>query len=65
MGRPKFTPKTVPFPSMIGFGFTFLVLAQPGSPRQNPEGRKTVVVTADQTILMVQIDPLIGPVSVE
>jgi len=28
----------------IGFGFTFLVLAHPGSPRQNPEGHKTVVV---------------------
>ena len=25
-------------------GFTFLVLAHPGSPVQNPEGRKTVVV---------------------
>jgi len=25
-------------------GFTFLVLAYPGSPRQNPESRKTVVV---------------------
>ena len=30
----------------IGFGFTFLVglPAHPGSPGQNPEGRKTVVV---------------------
>ena len=28
----------------IGFGFTFLVPAHPGSPRQNPESRKTVVV---------------------
>jgi len=27
-----------------GFGFTFLVLTQPGSPRQYPEGHKTVVV---------------------
>jgi len=27
-----------------GFGFTFLVLAHPGSPGQNPESRKTVVV---------------------
>ena len=25
-------------------GFTFLVLAHPGSPEQNPEGHKTVVV---------------------
>jgi len=25
-------------------GFTFLVSAHPGSPGQNPEGRKTVVV---------------------
>jgi len=25
-------------------GFTFLVPAHPGSPRQNPEGHKTVVV---------------------
>jgi len=28
----------------IGFGFTFLMPAHPGSPRQNPEGRKMVVV---------------------
>jgi len=28
----------------IGFGFTFLVPAHPGSPRQNPEGRKMVVL---------------------
>ena len=28
----------------IGFGFTFLVLADPGSPRQNPESCKMVVV---------------------
>jgi len=28
----------------IGFDFTFLVLAYPGSLRQNPESRKTVVV---------------------
>jgi len=28
----------------IGFGFTFPVLAHPGSPRQNPESRKMVVV---------------------
>jgi len=28
----------------IGFGFTFLVPAHPGSPGQNPESRKTVVV---------------------
>ena len=28
----------------IGFGFTFLVLAHPGSPGQNPESCKTVVV---------------------
>jgi len=26
----------------IGFGFTFLVPAHPGSPGQNPESRKTV-----------------------
>ena len=30
----------------IGFDFTFLVLAYPGSLRQNPESRKTVVVVA-------------------
>ena len=30
----------------IGFGFTFLVPAHLGSPRQNPESRKTVVVVA-------------------
>ena len=28
----------------FGFGFTFLVLADLGSPGQNPESRKTVVV---------------------
>jgi len=28
----------------IGFGFTFLVPAHPGSYRQNPESHKTVVV---------------------
>jgi len=28
----------------IGFGFTFLVPAHPGSPGQNPESCKTVVV---------------------
>jgi len=28
----------------IGFGFTFLVPALPGSPRQKPESRKMVVV---------------------
>ena len=28
----------------IGFGFTLLVSAHPGSPRQNPESRKMVVV---------------------
>jgi len=29
---------------LLGFGFTFLVLAYPGSPGQNPESRKTVVL---------------------
>jgi len=28
----------------IGFGFTFLVPAHPGSPGQNPDSRKMVVV---------------------
>jgi len=28
----------------VGFGFTFLVQAHPGSPRQNPDSHKTVVV---------------------
>jgi len=28
----------------IGFGLTFLVLAHPGSPGQNPESRTTVVI---------------------
>jgi len=28
----------------IGFGFTFLVPAHPGSPEQNPESHRTVVV---------------------
>jgi len=28
----------------IGLGFTFLVLAHLGSPRQNPESCKTVIV---------------------
>jgi len=30
----------------IGFGFTFLVPAHPGSPGQNPESRKMVVVVS-------------------
>jgi len=30
--------------STIQIGFTFLVPAYPGSPRQNPEGREIVVV---------------------
>jgi len=37
-------PFTVSCFSKIQSGFTFLVLALPGSPRQNPEGLKTVVV---------------------
>jgi len=28
----------------VGFGFAYLVPAHPGSPGQNPESRKTVVV---------------------
>ena len=28
----------------MGFGFTFQVLARPGSPGQNPESRKRVVI---------------------
>jgi len=34
-----------------GFGFTFLVPAHPGSPRQNPEIRETVVVVVVVYIL--------------
>jgi len=34
--------------NQIGFGFTFLVPAHPGSPGQNPESRKTVVVVVVQ-----------------
>ena len=38
-------PLTVLFQEIqIGFGFTFLVLAHPGSPGQNPESLKMVVV---------------------
>ena len=33
-------------------GFTFLVPAHLGSPRQNPEGRKTVVVVPMETVLV-------------
>jgi len=35
----------------IDFGFTFLVPAHPGSPGQNPESRKTVVVAAVVVVL--------------
>jgi len=28
----------------IGFGFTFLVFAHPGSPRQKPDSHKMVIV---------------------
>jgi len=37
-------PITVSCFSQIQIGFTFLILAHPGSPGQNPEGRKMVVV---------------------
>ena len=33
----------------FGFGFTFQVPAHPGSPGQNPESRKTVVVVMGKT----------------
>ena len=36
----------------IGFGFTFLIPAYPGSPEQNPESHKTVVVV----VVGIQID---------
>ena len=34
----------MPMPFTVQIGFTVEVLAHPGSPGQNPEGRKTVVV---------------------
>jgi len=37
----------------IGFGFTFLVLAHLGSPRQNPEGHQMVVVVV---VVIVIVD---------
>jgi len=41
----------------IGFGFTFLVLAHPGSPGQNPESRKMVVVVV-VVVNLIMISPL-------
>jgi len=41
-------PLTVSCFSKIQIGFTFLVLDHPGSPKQNPEGRKIVVVVICQ-----------------
>jgi len=38
----------------IGFGFTFLVPAHPGSHGQNPESRKMVVVVVE--LLQIAID---------
>jgi len=35
-------------------GFTFLVLAHPGSPRHNPESHKTVVVAVAVTYVIVR-----------
>ena len=37
----------------IGFGFTFLVLVHPGSPGQNPESCKMVVVVVVVALLFV------------
>jgi len=42
-------PLTVSCFSKIQIGFTFLVPAHPGNPRQNPESRKTVVSCAYMT----------------
>jgi len=42
-------PFTVSCFSEIQIGFTFLVLAHPGSPGQNSEGRKMVVVVVNDT----------------
>jgi len=36
-----------------GFGFTILVPAHPGSPRQNPESHKTVVVVVVVVVVLV------------
>ena len=36
----------------IGFGFTFLVPAHPGSPGQNPKSRKMVVVVVVVVVLL-------------
>ena len=41
-------PFTISYFSKIQIGFTFLVPAYPGSPRQNPEGHKMVVVVVVQ-----------------
>jgi len=35
-----------------GFGFTFLILAHPGSPGQNPESHKMVVVAVISLCIM-------------
>jgi len=44
----------------IGFGFTLLVLAHPGSPGQNPESRKTVAVVVVKLRLVVSYDLQVG-----
>ena len=45
--------------SKIQIGFTFPVPAHPGSPGQNPEGRKTVVVVLvrDEGVAMASAGP--------
>ena len=44
--------------SKIQIGFTFLVPAHLGSPRQNPEGRKTVVVVVVVVVVVTYLSSL-------
>jgi len=45
-------PLTVSCFSKIQIGFTFLVLAHPVTPRQNPVGHKTVVVIVVVVVIL-------------
>ena len=48
-------PLTVSYFSKIHIGFTFLVLAHPGSPGQSPESRKMVVVVVVVVVVPCEI----------
>jgi len=49
-------PLTVSYFSKIQIGITFLVLAHPDNPRQNPEGRKTGVCVLCVSVCAVSLE---------